>query len=240
MADEPDYMGDEIFPDGEFEDPDAAQPGAVVEDGTSELEWEVRSLQEAIQEAQREIAALRVSVEESDARIDRMLSQWTRHRDDLDSLQSEGHRLLAEKYVGFVEQALFGLARKSVALHPKEDSGDAISRTVQKLCLEIFGRADASEVRLRRIVKARSTDALASHVSNVFHQGIALLREARSMRARGYWDFECSEGELVEADRHQVWGKSDPDGLVRYVVAPAYMANGVRYCLQRVVTVERA
>ncbi|MFD8865774.1 hypothetical protein ACFV1F_15595 [Streptomyces sp. NPDC059590] len=240
MADAVDFVDDGPVPDDEIEHPGAVQHDENIGDSISGLETEVGSLRKALQEAQREIAGLRASVEESDARIDSILSQWTRHREDLDSLQSEGHRILAEKYVGFVEQALFGLARKSVALHPRGEPGEAISCTVQKLCLEIFGRADAGEARIRRIVKARSTDALAAHVSKVFSQGIALLREAGSMKDRGFWDFEYSEGELVDADRQQVWGKSDPEGLVRYVVAPAYVANGVRYCLQRVVTVERA
>ncbi|MFD7649248.1 hypothetical protein ACFV5M_16585 [Streptomyces albidoflavus] len=208
----------------------------VIEQSISELEEEVGSLRRALQEAQEEIVRLRASVDDADGRIDGILSQWTRHRDDLDDLQSEGHRLLAEKYSGFVEQVLFGLARKSVALNPQEDSGEAISRTVQRLCLEIFGRAQPGEARIRRIVKAKSSDALAAHVSNAFGQGVALLGEVQSMRYRAFWDFDFFEGGSIDADRQRVWGKSDPDSPVRYVVSPAYVAGGVRYCLQRVVT----
>ncbi|MFF7353076.1 hypothetical protein ACFZA1_10590 [Streptomyces filipinensis] len=236
MADAAEFAYEESLPEGVDDDPSAGQHCTAIEDSVTELEREVASLREALQEARSEIVVLRSSLEESDARIDGIMSQWTRYRDDLDSLESEAHRLLAEKYVGFVEQALFGLARKSVALHARGDTGQAISNTVQKLCVEIFGRADTTEARIRRIVKARSTDALAAHASNVFDQGTALVREARSMKNRGFWDFEFCAGEPVDTDRQQVWGKSDPEGLVHYVVAPAYVASGVRYCLQRVVT----
>ncbi|MFD8337856.1 hypothetical protein ACFV42_35100 [Streptomyces solisilvae] len=240
MTDAAELAVDESISDGEIGQSGADEPDEAIERSISDLKREVGSLREALQEAQGEIAKLRASVADADVRIDGILSQWTRHRNDLDDLQSEGHRILAEKYVGFVEQVLFGLARRSVALNPKEDFGEALSRAVQRLCLEIFGRVQPSEVRIRRIVKAKSSDALAAHVNNAFRQGIALLSEANSMKDRPFWDFEFLEGESMNTDRQRVWGKSDPEAPVRYVVSPAYVAGGVRYCLQRVVTAERA
>ncbi|WP_158711595.1 hypothetical protein [Streptomyces xylophagus] len=215
------------------------EPDEEIERSISELEREVCSLRETLQEVQGEMAKLRASVADVDVRIDGILSQWTRHRDDLDDLQSEGHRLLAEKYAGFVEQVLFGLARRSLALTPQGDFGESISRVVQRLCLEIFGRVRPSEARIRRIVKAKSSDALAAHVNNAFRQGVALLSEVNSMKDRPFWDFEFFEGDPINAERQRVWGKSDPETPVLYVVSPAYVAGGVRYCLQRVVTAER-
>lgn len=240
VADAAEIEADEAVSGSEIEQSGADESDEAVARNISELETEVGSLREELQEAKGEIAKLRASVADVDVRMDGILSQWTRYRDDLDDLQSEGHRLLAEKYMGFVEQVLFGLARRSLALTPQEDFGESLSRAVQRLCLEIFGRAQPSEARIRRIVKAKSTDALAAHVNNAFRQSIALLSEANSMKARPFWDFEFLEGESMNAQRQRVWGKSDPEAPVLYVVSPAYVAGGVRYCLQRVVTGERA
>ncbi|MBX7552933.1 hypothetical protein K1Y78_34180 [Streptomyces sp. tea 10] len=240
MTDATEIAVDAAISDSEMEQSGGAAPDETIEQSISDLAGEVESLREALQEAQEEIARLRSSMEDTDARVDGILSQWTRRRDDLDNLQSERHRILAEKYVGFIEQTLFGLARRSAAMNPQENFGESLSRTVQRLCLEIFGRAQPSEARIRRIVKTKSSDALAAHVNKAFGQGIALLGEAHSMRDRPFWDFEFLEGEPINTDRQRAWGKSDPDAPVRYVVSPAYVAGGVRYCLQRVVTSERA
>ncbi|MFJ1545972.1 hypothetical protein [Streptomyces sp. NPDC088246] len=238
MADAAEIEVDEAISGSEIEQSGADEPDEVIERGISELESEVGSLREALQEVRGELAKLRASVADLDVRVDGIQSQWTRHRDDLDDLQSEGHRILAEKYVGFVEQVLFGLARRALALTPQEDFGESLSRAVQRLCLEIFGRVQPSEARIRRIVKAKSSDALAAHVNNAFRQGIALLSEVNSMKDRPFWDFEFLEGEPMNAERQRVWGKSDPEAPVLYVVSPAYVAGGVRYCLQRVVTAQ--
>ncbi|MER5369840.1 hypothetical protein [Streptomyces sp. NPDC002722] len=240
MADAAEIEVDEDISGSEIEQPGVGDPDGEIERGIPELESEVLSLREALQEVQGELAKIRASVADVDVRIDAIQSQWTRHRDDLDDLQSEGHRILAEKYMGFVEQVLFGLARKSLALTPQEDFGESISRAVQRLCLEIFGRVQPSEARIRRIVKAKSSDALAAHVNNAFRKGVALLGEANSMKDRPFWDFEFLQGELMNAERQRVWGKSDPEAPVLYVVSPAYVAGGVRYCLQRVVTAQAA
>ncbi|MEL5959285.1 hypothetical protein AADR41_31785 [Streptomyces sp. CLV115] len=240
MADATETEVDEAISGSEIDHSGSDGPDGEIERGVLELESEVRSLREVLQEVQGELAKLRASVADMDARVDGIQSQWTRHRDDLDDLQSEGHRVLADKYMGFVEQVLFGLARKSLALTPQEDFGESLSRSVQRLCLELFGRAQPSEARIRRIVKAKSSDALAAHVNNAFRQGVALLGEAHSMKDRPFWDFEFLQGGPMNAERQRVWGKSDPEAPVLYVVSPAYVAGGVRYCLQRVVTAQAA
>ncbi|MFD5387436.1 hypothetical protein ACFWMG_21295, partial [Streptomyces sp. NPDC127074] len=183
-----------------------------------------------------EINALQEKVAELESRLDGVIVSWTRSREDLDTAESEAHRILANRYANFVEQSLYGLARKAAKAKQIDIQGEVVVDLLRKLCDELFGRADVSEQRLRRILGVRVSDPLAEAVRRVVTQGRGIVAESRRMKDWGSWDFEHMPGAPINSARQQAWGRCDASAPVRFVVAPSYVVGSTAYCRQWVYT----
>ncbi|MFC9337948.1 hypothetical protein ACFT0G_36265 [Streptomyces sp. NPDC057020] len=183
-----------------------------------------------------EIEELRQTVAGLEARLDLVVASWTAHRTDLDTEEAESHRALADRYAHFVEQSLYGVARKAVKVKHGDLPPDRTARVMAALCGELFGRADVSERRVRRILGIRADDELAQSAQRVVTQARGIVAEAIRMKTRGFWEFDHITGVPVDESRQQVWARCDASDPVEFVVAPAYVAGGTTYSRQRVRT----
>ncbi|MFF0472460.1 hypothetical protein [Streptomyces sp. NPDC004284] len=179
---------------------------------------------------------LRQTVVGLEARLDQMAASWTAFRTDLETEEAESHRALADRYVNFVEQSLYGVARKAVKEKYGDLPPDKTARMVAALCNELFGRADVSERRVRRVLGIRAEHELAQGVQRVVTQARGIMAESNRMKTRGFWEFDHIPGAPLDASRQQAWARCDASDPVEFVVAPAYVAGGTTYCRQRVRT----
>ncbi|MET8507681.1 hypothetical protein ABZV60_23965 [Streptomyces sp. NPDC004787] len=200
------------------------------EDGdAAELRVYVSSLHAEIEELRQTITGL-------EARLDTVVASWTAFRTDLDTEEAESQRALADRYANFVEQSLYGLARKAVKAKHGDIQPDRTARLVAALCGELFGRADVSERRVRRVLAIRADHELAQSVQRVVTQARGIVAESARMKTRGFWEFDHIPGAPLDDSRQQVWARCDASASVEFVVAPSYVAGGTTYCRQRVHT----
>ncbi|MFC8289284.1 hypothetical protein [Streptomyces cyaneofuscatus] len=210
------------------------QPG-----GAGELWCHVEELKITVASMRGEIDSLRRENAQLESRLDAVIASWTEYRTDIDTEESEAHRVLGERYANFVEQSLYGLARKAVASKLEGAQPVAVADLMRKLCGEIFGRAEVVEPRIRRALGVKAGDDLAKAVHKVVVQGSGIVAESNRMQNRGFWEFDHIPGSPVDSNRQRAWQRCDASALVQFVVAPAYTANRITYCRQWVYTESR-
>jgi hypothetical protein len=214
-------------PDGRFSRLEAMLDSVVGD--TTELRAYIGSVQAEVEELRQTVAGL-------EARLDLVVASWTAFRTDLDTEEAESHRTLADRYVNFVEQSLYGVARKAVKEKHGDIPPDRTARMVAGLCSELFGRADVSERRVRRILGVRADHELAQTVQRLVTQARGIVAESVRMKTRGFWEFDHIPGAPLDESRQQAWARCDESDPVEFVVAPAYVAGGTTYSRQRVRT----
>jgi hypothetical protein len=207
--------------------------------GTGGLWRHLAELNNTVSAMRDEIDSLRRENVQLEGRLDVVIASWTEYRTDLDTAESEAHRTLGERYANFVEQSLYGLARKVIANKGEGAQAVAIANLVRKLCGEIFGRAELVEHRVRRMLGVKAGDELAKTVRKVVVQGSGIVAASGRMQNRGFWEFDHIPGSPVDSDRQQAWQRCDNSAFVQFVVAPAYTANRITYCRQWVYTGSR-
>jgi hypothetical protein len=179
---------------------------------------------------------LQEKVANLEGRLDSVIASWTKYRTDIDTEESEAHRALAASYANFVDQFLYSLAMKSTTSMEASLRADAVARLMQKLCIELFGRADISEQRIRRILRMRATDDAAGPIRRAASQAEGIVAQSRRMAIRGFWEFDFVPGAPIDSRRQQPWARCDPSTPAQFVVSPAYVAGHITYCQQRVYT----
>ncbi|MFJ2854052.1 hypothetical protein [Streptomyces rubiginosohelvolus] len=204
--------------------------------GSGELWHHLGELRAIVESMRGEIESLRNENALLERRIDSLITNWTEYRADIDTAESEAHRALGDCYTNFVEQSLYGLARKAIAIKGESVEAVGIADLVRKICEEIFGRAEVSEHRIRRMLRVRASDELARTVHRVVVQGSGIVAQSTRMQHRGFWEFDHIPGGSVDSARQRVWRKCDISSPVQFVVAPAYSANRTTYCRQWVYT----
>lgn len=183
-----------------------------------------------------EIKELRQTVAGLEARLDTVVAAWTAFRTDLDTEEAESQRALADRYANFVEQTLYGLARKATKAKHGDIEPERTARLVAVLCGELFGRVDLSERRVRRALAIRADHELAQSVQRVVTQARGIVAESARMKTRGFWEFDHIPGALLDDGRQQAWARCDASAPIDFLVAPAYVAGGTTYCRQRLQT----
>ncbi|WP_225803751.1 hypothetical protein [Streptomyces sp. NK15101] len=156
-----------------------------------------------------EAEELRQTVACSEARLDLVVASRTAFRTDLDTEEAESHRTLADRYANFVEQSLYGIARKAVREKHGDLPPDKTARVVAALCGELFGRADVSERRVRRVLGIRADHEPAQTVQRVVTRARGIVAESVRMKTRGSWEFDRIPGAPLDEGRQQPWARCD-------------------------------
>jgi hypothetical protein len=171
----------------------------------------------------REGADLRRCIDELDQRLNNVL--------DLVEQQISGHgpteqamlhHDYAAEYLALVEQKILALALD--VLDERIATPLEKAEFVAFMCLQLFGEPEVREDRMLGHLRPDRAGTLAGRIQDICAQA----RELREKAARGRpqrWDFTCVRGAPPDAERQEPWPGSAEEGVVDFVVAPAYVVD---------------
>ena len=178
---------------------------------------------------------LQVRMNGLDERLDSVLAM-VNSRFDVDSQTEQGmlHHEYAKQYLSLVEQKAVAIAR-DIYTTPFDKAG-----FIAALCRDLF---ETTEVREQDLMHRLPYGV----PSQTVHRAREICADARSLRDKiagsrdQRWDFSFARGAEVDATWQEIWPGSELDGVIDFVVAPAYVVDhGARLTKQRVFTAQPA
>jgi hypothetical protein len=180
-------------------------------------------------------ADLRQRLDDLDRRLNNILALFETRLGGGQTEQGMQHHDYAQQYIALVEQKIMSLALDTVpgGAHatPREKA-----EFVALMCADLFGAAEIAE---QQLIGRLPESAAAS----VLHRIRDICAEARTLRAKiaqgrpQRWEFNCELGVPVNAEWQEPWTGAAYDGMVEFVVAPAYVVDsGTLLMKQRVFT----
>jgi hypothetical protein len=187
-------------------------------------ESEIRSVLEPV------FSGLDRRIANVDGRLDDLLAQRdNQQRDDQQSgdKRSEddmAHYDYATKFQALVEQSVIGLVRDTgqqqrPRFHRKAEQ-------VADVCRSLFGEAPPDPKRIQAILEpgAHLRPQIPARIADTCAAAVALrtkITRGRSQR----WVFDAQPNVPVDPGRQEVWTGCPPEGLVLFVVVPAYVVD---------------
>lgn len=187
-----------------------------------EIAQRLNYIEASIAQMQDDIAAL-------DDRQSSQLVAMDAARTDISDDRHIAQLDIARKYLNFVEQDLFSLAREEVSFsRSRAPRREWIPRSIGSMCTELF-RVGAEPTLHAR--SERRHDVLAAAVE---------IRGLADQSGLNYcWDFYLMPGRLLDDKWQQPWGRCDPKDPIKFLVAPAYVVDHLIYQRQQVFTAPR-
>jgi hypothetical protein len=164
-----------------------------------------------------------------DERQSNQLAIVDAERSDASDGRHVSHLEVGRRYASFVEQDLFGLAREEVSgYRSRSPRREWIPRIISSMCAELFRVGCDPDLRVK---SGHGYEAL-NHAADI-----------RAMADRAglsyHWDFYFKVGRQLDDKWQQAWGRCDSAHPVKFIVAPAYVVDGMIYHRQWVYTAPR-
>jgi hypothetical protein len=197
----------------------SAQLRAELTAAQAELQ-ETRAL---AQQPQPGAAALVHRIEDIDHRLNKVLALFTERLGGGQTEEGMLHHAHASEFVSLIEQGILALTRdyfQAVSGGSARNKAEFASHVCQALFAD-------PEVQEHRLVDGLCQDGAAAAAPRA-RQLCADARTLRGNAAKGRpqrWEFRCTEGAPLNPDKQLAWTGSDEDGVVAFVVAPAYVVD---------------
>jgi hypothetical protein len=205
-----------------------------------QLADEVRELHEQAADIRSELAALKTMndtgeqrlrsilhgsddlqgrMNDLDQRLDSVLAQLN-NQFGASSQTEQGmrHHEYAAEFTSLVEQKAVAIARDICATVLEK------AQFVAAVCIDLFGAGEVREQDLMSRLPGEVPVRTIRRVQEICADARSLRAKASESRAQR-WDFRCDRGVPVDDSWQQVWAGSDLDGVVDFVVAPAYVVD---------------
>lgn len=203
-------------------------PAAGAARNVNQLAEENERLRRQLADREQENADLR-------ARLRQALGAATRERADLTPIEATRHSDIARDFQTLVEQDIQHLARALPASLVDRRHNHWVAKATAKICNALFAGDLVSLDGLHRQLRLdASVDG--QLVADVHTQSTIIRRNASAHASVHRWDFFSPQGELLDIARQVPWGQCDVRQPIRFVVAPAYVADGEVHCKQQVYT----
>ena len=191
-------------------------------DECAEVIQRLNYIEASIAQMQEDIASL-------DDRQSRQLAAIDSARTDISDDRHVAQLAIAGRYLNFVEQDLFSLAREEVPFsRSRAPRRELIPRAIGSMCAQLFRVGAEPAVRAR---SERRHDVLAAAVA---------IRELADQSGLNYfWDFYLTPGRPLDEKWQEPWGRCDPGDPIKFLVAPAYVVDHFIYQRQQVFTAPR-
>jgi hypothetical protein len=147
------------------------------------------------------------------------------------------HFELADEYHFIVEQSLVGIVDKWFERQAadNQDRRAAEAGLISKLTTLLFGESDIDHERVAAVFADPAVDA--ADIQRICDR-VARLRAKVANAGSQSWDFNFRRGKRLDPERQTAWPGCVGDGLVRFVVAPSYVALNKIFFNQLVFTSE--
>ncbi|MDV7218703.1 hypothetical protein [Streptomyces prunicolor] len=188
------------------------------------------------QQRQEELSQLRNELRAQDARLNNLLQLHNQLREELSGAAEGRHHTLAADFKDLMQQEVLRTCITVEACCPSTHEIDTQRRRVtlvRRLCRLLFGALPAmnSEVRaLFRSTVASAGPEAEKHVASLAEPLCAKVNALRAAIAETgtafRWDFEVPPGSVYSPEKYQLWQTASAQGLVKYVVIPAYVVPG--------------
>jgi len=189
----------------------------------------------ALAKGPAETAELKHRMRELDQRLNKILALVNDRLGGGQNEQGMLHHSHAQEYVSLVEQHVMSLMRQVLQgedATPMEKAG-----FVALVCAALF---DSPQVRQEDLIRNLGPNAPAStvdHARDICTRARALRGKVADGR-RQRWRFDFTYGVGLDAAWQEPWAGSFPDGLVDFVVCPAYVVDSDTLLVkQRVFTI---
>lgn len=195
------------------------------------LERDHKTLRQAYEEQ-------RTRLSQVERRLDALMAERARERDDVPSNDHSAHHVIAREYDAFVEQRVQGLARAAGAsTHGLVPAGvPAVPWLMSRICAELFGPDEPDTAAILAALRRGRLDPLAPQATRLRDTALDLRRRSKQTGLPCHWDFELVPGELVDEEWQQAWPSCDRRLPGQFVIAPAYIVAEQVFSLQRVYT----
>lgn len=200
---------------------------AAVSQEVSALRSELQQVRAQAKASAEGPAGLRDQMADIDRRLNKILALVN---DKLGGGQTEEgmlHHTYAKEYVSFVEQKLGLLTAHFFRVFPGSPQDKA--QFVATLCEYLFAHPEVHEDELVDGLQGDVDDPQVQQA--LIQQARDLCAQARALRGkaavgrRQHWEFGCTPGNALNADWQEPWRGSDHEGVVAFVVAPAYIVD---------------
>jgi hypothetical protein len=180
-------------------------------------------------------AELRQRMDDLDRRLNKILAIVEEKIGGGQTEQGMQHHDYVGEYVTLVEQKITGLA-----LEVLPDGAGATPREkavfVAKVCAALFQGPVILEQQLIDSLSPAVSEEAVQRVREICADAADLRTKVTRGRPQ-HWDFVCSPGVPVDAKRQEPWTGADREGLIEFVVAPAYRVDSdTMLCKQKVFT----
>ncbi|MFD3522207.1 hypothetical protein [Streptomyces sp. NPDC058653] len=200
----------------------------------------IDALERTVKAGEHEHTELRGRLDRLERQLGAVLAAQTASRDDLAGAKHSDHQSLARQTRTLIEQKFLNFARRyadkcgSAANRPERER---VPFLISLLCREFFAEQLQSARRIQRNLHLPEADghiesaltALRGHCSD-------LTANIHRAGLNHTWDFSGSAGVIVTSTKQEAWPSCDANGLVRFVISPAYIVNNRVYCRQYVYT----
>jgi hypothetical protein len=200
---------------------------------------ELRKTRALAQQLQPGVADVVKRIDGIDHRLNKVLALFTERLGGGQTEEGMAHHSYAGEFVSLIEQGILGLTRDLFQAVP----GGSVRHKAEfasYVCQVLFA---APEVEEQRLVDGLHQEGAQAAVPRA-RQLCADARKLRGKAATGRpqrWEFDYTKGEPLDPDRQLAWTGSDEDGVVAFVVAPAYIVDADTVLeKQRVFTVPAA
>jgi hypothetical protein len=178
-------------------------------------------------------------IDDIDHRLNKVLALFTERLGGGQTEEGMLHHAHAGEFVSLIEQGILPLTRDYFQVVPG-GSARGKAEFASYVCHALFA---GPEVQEEQLVDGLTRDSAAAAASRA-RQLCADARTLRDKAATGRpqrWEFGCTEGAPLDPDWQLAWTGSDEDGVVAFVVAPAYVVDAETVLeKQRVFTVAAA
>jgi hypothetical protein len=195
-------------------------------------------------EAYNELAAVRAGLNETQALIQKPLSSMDDIQRRMDYLDQRLNKILAlfddklgggqteegmlhhshaKEYLSLVEQQIGSLAVDVFYFFPRSSPRDK-AWFIASVCHALFGSPEVRGQEVMAALPGAVPSSVTRHVGDICAEAQA-LREKVALSRSQVWDFDHTPGSDVDPDRQTLWVGSVADGVVDFVVAPAYVVD---------------
>jgi uncharacterized protein YicC (UPF0701 family) len=198
-------------------------PLGPLADWISRAQAQLDAQSTAIDDLRGQLSEARQEAADLDRRLTKILALLD---DKLAGGQSEEgmqHHAYAQQYVSLVEQQILALAVAVFRAFPDAPPSEK-AEFVAFTCKQLFGAAEVAE---SDFIDALLPD-LPEEVFRLARQICVLARDLRGKAAQGRrqrWSFDFAPGAPINPGTQLPWPGSAPNGVVTFVVAPAYVVE---------------
>ncbi|MFE7559038.1 hypothetical protein [Kitasatospora sp. NPDC057500] len=209
----------------------------------AELDLRLLKLEQITHRLERNQNELNGSLRKLEGRVNTLLAARTRDRADLATSSHSAHQTIALNYRALVEQRVQAFARgefkhsRHTARWPERQQ---LPRFISELSRHLFYAAGTliplvPDLRAALGV-SRDSDTSNESLRKLRSECVSLGKRAEEAGLHAHWDFTCTNGAALDAERQEPWSPCDPNNPVRFAVAPAYVVEGQVYARQYVYT----